>query len=144
MAEYDGGLAYVEADPFAPPGVEKRQVKVRMPDMNAILSNQEGAGPPSRHDEKDPSNWTCEQVVAWMREHYADEEVPEIDEDLVAAFVMNDNKGKDLMNLLPNSLFKEMRKHYRKPEEYVPKVDEVLLRETVLLSFKYGGQDSFW
>ena len=126
-----------ESDPFAPPGVEKKSIKVKIPQMLDIEP-----GFPSRTDPTDPSHWSYEEVIAWIERSYNDPEIP-LDKDLVDAYSMNKTSGQDLMNLNPNSLFKEMRRQHIK-SSYVPQVNEMLLRETCLLSFKYGGQDSLW
>eukprot|EP01059_Diplonema_ambulator_P019079 TRINITY_DN31850_c0_g1_i1.p1 TRINITY_DN31850_c0_g1~~TRINITY_DN31850_c0_g1_i1.p1 ORF type:complete len:170 (+),score=27.16 TRINITY_DN31850_c0_g1_i1:73-510(+) len=129
----------VDSDPFAPPGAENKKVFVTLPVVDPAL---EGSTEPSRTDPNDPSHWTCEEVVSWVRTHYNDPEIP-LDPDLIEAFYTGDIKGKNLLGCYPNTLFKEMRRKYLKPE-HTPKVTEELVRETLLLSFKYGGQDSMW
>eukprot|EP01064_Diplonema_japonicum_P028777 TRINITY_DN4500_c0_g1_i1.p1 TRINITY_DN4500_c0_g1~~TRINITY_DN4500_c0_g1_i1.p1 ORF type:complete len:190 (+),score=30.39 TRINITY_DN4500_c0_g1_i1:67-570(+) len=128
----------VDADPFAPPGTETKKVYVTLPTFDPMLSAE-----PGRIDLNDPSAWSCDKVVEWVKDNYSDPDVPEIDKDLIEAFHMGGLKGKDLLGCYPNTMFKEMRKKYQKPD-YIPNVTEELVRETLLLSYKYGGQDSMW
>ncbi|KAJ9457824.1 hypothetical protein DIPPA_04205 [Diplonema papillatum] len=127
-------------DPFAPPGVVTGMKTYVLPKQTM----QDAANPETarRADPDDPQHWSTGQVTAWIVKHYNDASTP-LDPDLLDAFAMGGLTGKDLLGAYPNSLFKEIRRTYAQPD-HVPQVTEVLLRETVLLCFKYGSQDSFW
>ena len=129
----------VDSDPFAPPGsTTNKKVTITIPLENVV---PDGGGPAVRSDPNDPYNWSVDRVIEWVSEHYSDSSTPIPDPDLIEAFRMGTISGKDLFEATPNSLFKEMRKQYR-GKDYKSKVDEVLLRESALLCFKYGGQGS--
>eukprot|EP01063_Lacrimia_lanifica_P040023 TRINITY_DN894_c0_g3_i1.p2 TRINITY_DN894_c0_g3~~TRINITY_DN894_c0_g3_i1.p2 ORF type:complete len:187 (+),score=70.14 TRINITY_DN894_c0_g3_i1:45-605(+) len=137
-----GKKVTINTDPFAPPGAEQKMQTVTIP--HAAFTNYEKDDTQARKDPADPINWDTDAVVAWVEEHYNDPDVPTVDTDLLEAFRMGGITGKDLVNAVPNNLFKEMRKRHIKGEEYTPKVTEILVRETLLLCYKYGGQDSMW
>eukprot|EP00993_Chasmostoma_nieuportense_P005887 NODE_6504_length_529_cov_20.298507_g6339_i0.p1 GENE.NODE_6504_length_529_cov_20.298507_g6339_i0~~NODE_6504_length_529_cov_20.298507_g6339_i0.p1 ORF type:complete len:128 (+),score=36.32 NODE_6504_length_529_cov_20.298507_g6339_i0:58-441(+) len=79
-----------------------------------------------------PETWTTDEVVAWLKTH------TELDSSMEDTFRMARVDGNSLLHLTPNTLYKAMRRHHRRPEE-PPTVTEEMLQETALLSFHYGA-----
>jgi hypothetical protein len=104
--------------------------------------------------ESDVMQWTTKDVIAWLKYHDTD---GVMDESMQEAFRAARVSGQSLLNLMPNDLFKRMRKWHRRRaallrvgrmsgaegveaasklrKEFA--VESNLLQETIILSFPY-------